>query len=172
MLKSLSCLLGIAASAMFAFPQSATFDSAAKVFRLDGGNVTYVFGVNSRGELQQMYWGGRLATGDHFAQPQPMREVASFDPSYSNTPQEYAGWGAGLFVEPALKITFADGSRDLVLHYESHTEKPDGVDVVLKDISRKVYVTLHYSIDATSGILSRSATIENREAQPVTIEQA
>jgi len=172
MLKSLSCLLGIAASAMFAFPQSATFDSAAKVFRLDGGNVTYVFGVNSRGELQQMYWGGRLATGDHFAQPQPMREVASFDPSYSTTPQEYAGWGAGLFVEPALKVTFADGNRDLVLHYESYSEKPNGFDVVLKDIQRDVRVTLHYAIDPETGILARSATIENHEQQPITIEQA
>src|SRR5205814_2244238 len=123
-------------------------------------------------ELQQVYWGGRLADTDTIPQPQPMREAASFDSSYTTTPEEYAGWGSGLFVEPALKVTFADGNRDLVLHYESHTVKPDGVDVVLKDISRKVLVTLHYSIDAGSGIVARSATIENREAQPVTVEQA
>ncbi len=159
-------------SELAAQPARVTFDAGAKVFRLNGGNVSYAFGVNPRGELQQIYWGGRLGDGDPIPQPHPLPEWASFDSSYSNTPEEYAGWGAGLFVEPALKITFADGSRDLVLHYESHTEKPDGVDVVLKDISRKVYVTLHYSIDATSGILARSATIENREAQPVTIEQA
>ena len=148
------------------------FDSAAKVFRLDGGGVSYAFGVNARGELQSIYWGGRLGDNDTFAQPQPMREAASFDLSYTTTPQEYAGWGAGLFVEPALKVTFPDGNRDLVLHYENHTTRADGVDVVLKDISRKVYVTLHYSIDAGSGIVGRSATVENREAQPVTIEQA
>ena len=97
---------------------------------------------------------------------------ASFDSSYTNTPQEYAGWGAGLFLEPALKITFADGNRDLVLHYDSHTITANGVDVVLKDIKRNILVTLHYAIDQDTGILSRSATIENREAQPVTIEQA
>ena len=51
-----------------------------------------------------------------------MREWASFDGSYTNTPQEYAGWGAGLFIEPALKVTFPDGNRDLVLHYESQTD--------------------------------------------------
>ncbi|MCL2660758.1 MAG: alpha-galactosidase, partial [Acidobacteriaceae bacterium] len=33
-------------------------------------------------------------------------------------------------------------------------------------------VTLHYAIDPASGILARSATIENREQLPVTIEQA
>jgi len=160
--------------ASFLAAQSAhvAFDSSAKVFRLDGGNSSYVFGINPRGELQQIYWGGRLAESDAIPQPQPMREWSSFDSSYSNTPEEYAGWGAGLFVEPALKVTFADGNRDLVLHYESHSARADGVDVVLKDISRKIFVTLHYSIDADSGIVSRSATIENREGESFTIEQA
>ncbi len=151
---------------------AAHFDAGSRVFRLDGGNTSYVFGVNGRGELQQLYWGGRLGASDSFPQAQPMREWASFDSSYTNTPQEYAGWGAGLFNEPALKVTFADGNRDLVLHYESHTETANGIDVVLKDIARPVFVTLHYSIDTDSGILARSASIENRGAEAVTVEQA
>jgi alpha-galactosidase len=173
MLKTISAAaLVCAASLLSAQASTARFDMASKEFRLDGGNVTYVFGVNSRGELQQIYWGGRLADSDKLPPAHPNREWASFDNSYSTTPQEYAGWGQGLFVEPALKITFADGNRDLVLHYDSHADKPNGLDVVLKDISRQVYVTLHYAIDPDSGILARSATIENRESSPVTIEQA
>ena len=148
------------------------YDGTAKVFRLDGGNVTYAFGVNSRGELQQLYWGGRLATTDRIPGAVPKREAASFDSSYTTTPQEYAGWGAGLFVEPALKVSFADGNRDLVLHYDHHENATDGFNVVLKDIKRKVFVTLHYAIDPGSGILSRSATIENKEQEPISIEQA
>ena len=173
MLKTFSCLIAMLAGCALASAEpAASFDPATKVFRLDGGGASYVFGVNPRGELQQLYWGGRLAASDHFPQAEPMPPWASFDSSYTNTPQEYAGWGAGLFVEPALKITFADGNRDLVLHYESHTFTPTGVDVVLKDIKRNILVTLHYAIDPDSGILARSATIENREALPVTIEQA
>jgi len=148
------------------------YDGTAKVFRLDGGNVTYAFGVNSRGELQQLYWGGRLAATDRIPGAVPKREAASFDSSYTTTPQEYAGWGAGLFVEPALKVSFADGNRDLVLHYDHHENATDGFNVVLKDIKRKVFVTLHYAIDPGSGILSRSATIENKEQEPISIEQA
>ena len=151
---------------------SVTFDKTQQVFRLDGGNMSYAFGVNSRGELEQIYWGGRLAASDQIAQPVPRPGWASFDTSYSTTPQEYAGWGAGLFVESALKITFADGNRDLVLHYVSHTIGTDGLEVVLKDIERPIYVTLHYTIDADTGILARSATIENRGKEPVTVEQA
>jgi alpha-galactosidase len=153
-------------------PSRVSFEPATKVFRLDGGGVSYVFGVNPRGELQQLYWGGRLGATDRFAQVAPLPEWASFDSSYTNTPQEYAGWGAGLFVEPALKVSFADGNRDLVLHYHSHTASSNGIDVVLKDIAREIYVTLHYAMDPESGILARSATIQNREAQPVTVEQA
>jgi alpha-galactosidase len=59
-----------------------------------------------------------------------------------------------------------------VLHYEKHEITSDGFNVVLKDIKRQVFVTLQYAIDSGSGIVSRSATIENREAQPITIEQA
>lgn len=151
---------------------SVGYDPDSKVFRLDGGNVSYVFGVNPRGELQQLYWGGRLAASDRVPAATPMREWASFDSSYSNTPQEYAGWGAGLFVEPALKVTFADGNRDLVLHYQSYEKTESGLDVVLKDIKRDLFVTLHYSIDPDSGILARTATILNRGSDPVTIEQA
>ena len=172
-MKTFTWLAGLLALCTMASAQTAvTFDKDSKVFRLDGGGVSYVFGVNARGELQQLYWGGRLGATDRVPEAKPMREWASFDSSYTNTPQEYAGWGAGLFVEPALKITFADGNRDLVLHYDSYQETQHGVDVKLKDIQRTIFVTLHYSIDPASGILARSATIENREAQPVTIEQA
>ena len=154
--------------------QTATvrFDAGTKVFRLDSGGTSYVFGVNPRGELQQLYWGGRLGVKDSFPKAKPAREWASFDSSYTNTPQEYAGWGAGLFNEPALKVSFADGNRDLVLHYESHAETANGFDVVLKDISRPIFVTLRYAMDPESGILARSATIENRGADAVTVEQA
>jgi alpha-galactosidase len=173
MMKAFSIAFALTVFQLAVFAQSpASFDPATKVFRLDGGGASYVFGVNPRGELQQLYWGGRLGAADRFAEAAPMREWASFDSSYNNTPQEYAGWGAGLFNEPALKVSFADGNRDLVLHYQSHTVETNGLSVVLKDIERPIFVTLHYAMDPESGILARSATIENRGTAAVTVEQA
>lgn len=174
MLKKICLATLFLAAATLTLAQKApvTFNAVTRVFRLDGGNMSYVFGVNPRGELQQIYWGGRLAATDTFPAALPMKEWASFDDSYTNTPQEYAGWGSGLYVEPALKISFADGNRDLVLHYVSHAISGNGVEVVLKDIERPIFVTLHYSIDPATGILARSATIENRGTEAVTIEQA
>src|SRR5271163_3042187 len=150
-----------------------TTAQTSPVFRLDGGNSTYAFGVNEHGELQPLYWGGRLGAHDNIPPARSFPELASFDSPYTTTPQEYAGWGAGLFTEPALKVTFTDGNRDLVLHFVRATQNsPQAVELQLKDISREIYVTLRYSIDPDTGILARSADIENREKQPVVIEQA
>jgi alpha-galactosidase len=144
-----------------------------QIFRLDGGDSTYAFGVNERGELQAIYWGGKLGAQDAIPAPHSMPEAASFDSPYTTTPQEYASWGAGLFTEPALKVSFTDGDRDLVLHFVSGKSSGPGVsEVVLKDISREIYVTLRYSMDQESGILARSAVIENREKNAVVVEQA
>jgi alpha-galactosidase len=144
-----------------------------EIFRLDGGNSTYAFGVNERGDLQPLYWGGRLGAHDSIPPAHSFPEMASFDSPATTTPQEYAGWGAGLFTEPALKVSFADGNRDLVLHFlKIASSSSNSAEIVLKDISREIYVTLAYSMDSESGILARSASIENREKQPVLIEQA
>jgi alpha-galactosidase len=146
---------------------------SGQVFRLDGGNCTYAFGVNEHGELQPLYWGGRIGVHDAIPAAKSNPEMASFDSPYTTTPQEYAAWGAGLFTEPALKITFADGNRDLVLHFVSATQNsPQAIEIRLKDISREVYVSLRYSIDPESGILARSANIENKDKQSLVIEQA
>ena len=146
---------------------------SGQVFRLDGGDSTYAFGVNERGELQQLYWGGRIGAHDAVPAAMGIPGIASFDSPYNNTPQEYAGWGSGLFHEPALKVTFSDGVRDLVLHYVSSSQPDEhSLEVVLRDISRAVTVTLHYRMDAETGILARSATIESKEQQPIVIEQA
>src|SRR3984885_13674051 len=143
-----------------------------QMFRLAGGGTTYGFGVNERGELQALYWGGKLEPSDKSAAAHSMPEVASFDSPGTTTPQEYASWGAGLFTEPALKVTFADGNRDLVLHYFSSKSTANAYEVLMKDISREIYVTLRYAMDAESGILARSAVIENRDKDAVIVEQA
>lgn len=148
------------------------YDSATRVFRLDAADVTYAFGVNEVGELQSLYWGARLAPGDSFAAAHSHPGWSSFDPPIDTTPQEFAGWGGGLYVEPDVKITFPDGNRDLVLRYVSHRIDGNKLLVTMKDISLEVYVTLEYEIDPATGILGRSATVENRTSGPFTIEQA
>jgi hypothetical protein len=56
-----------------------------------------------------------------------------------------------LYTEPALKVSFPDGNRDLVLHYLSHMLNGSHVSVLLKDISRDVWVELRYDTDQQHG---------------------
>ena len=148
------------------------FDPATKVFRIDAGGATYAFGINSADELQPVFWGARISSEDKLPAAVPMPEAASFDSSYTTTPNEYAGWGGGLYVEPALKVSYPDGNRDLVLHYVSHTIAGDELTVTLKDIDRNLYVALHYTVDDATGIVGRSAVIMNKTETPVMIEDA
>ena len=150
----------------------ATARGADTVLRLDGGETTYIVGVNEKGELQTIYWGGRLGKEERLAPARAGREVASFDSGVNTTPQEYAGWGGGLYVEPALKVSFSDGNRDLELRYVSNTQEANALNVMLKDVSEEVYVHLHYTIDPATGIVGRSAVIENKTNGPLTVQQA
>jgi alpha-galactosidase len=171
-------LLACAATASVpsAFAQSGDsemirFDSASRVFRLDAADASYVMGINDHEQLQTLYWGKRLPAEETFPATKASDSLSSFDMSVNTTPQEFAGWGGGLFVEPNLKITFSDGNRDLVLKYVSNEIGDSTLHVTLKDVSRDVFVTLEYQIDPDTGILRRSAVVENKTSGPLTIEQ-
>src|SRR5882757_6926243 len=141
-------LLGVPAISVFCAAQpspAVRFSQQNHVFRIDAGEATYAFGVNEKNELQSIYWGGRLGDDDTIPYPKAAHEVASFDSPGTTTLQEFSGWGGGIYVEPALKVTFSDGNRDLVLHYFSETTNKDGFVVVLKDVSRDIFVELHYT---------------------------
>lgn len=148
------------------------FDKTTNIFRLDAAKVTYAFGVDDKGQLQSLYWGPRLNASDAIPPAVTPAKGDAIDGDINRIRQEYSGWGGGLYYEPGVKITFPDGNRDLVLHYQSYSIKGDTLYVVLKDIERAIFVTLEYEMDAGTGILRRSATISNQTATPVIIEQA
>jgi alpha-galactosidase len=146
-------------------------DEATKVFRLDGAGVTYAFGVNGEGQLQSLYWGSALSSEDRLPAAVSVPENSSNEMPVTLTPFEFPGFGGGLTVEPALKVTFADGVRDLVLRYVSHQLDQDRIVVRMKDVSRAVHVTLTYAMDATTGILARSVVVENRTSSWIQLDQ-
>jgi alpha-galactosidase len=147
------------------------YDAARRIFRIDAGKVTYAFGVNADGELQTLYWGTRLAATDPLPEAMPPAPRSSFDPVGADTPQEYAGWGGPITVMPDLKVHFADGNRDLVLRYDSYRIDDGKLQVTLRDGQAGVGVILDYSVDADTGIIGRSARIENHAAQAVTLDR-
>ncbi len=159
-----------------------TAPTGAKIFRLDGAGVTYAMGVDDKGYLQPLYWGASLAAGDPLVATDPVKtgepvfvkapgELSGFDPAGSVTPQEYPGQGEGLVNDPGIKTVFADGNRDLVLKYRSHSVHGETLIVELADIRRPLTVTLRYTIDPETGVLARSASVRNGDNRAVRVDQ-
>ena len=92
---------------------------------LETQSTGYAIGLNRAGLLTHRYWGARL--------PRLQDYPATLDsPGYSFnspahlTPEEYPGYEDIKFVDPCLKVTFADGVRDLVLQFDSAEVRPAG----------------------------------------------
>jgi alpha-galactosidase len=172
------CLVLVAAlmTTQAALSQSAIhYDADARVWQISTGEMTYEIGVNDQKDLQTMYWGPRLEGPTKPIAAKAYPEAASFDPSVSTTPLEYAGWGGGLPTQPALKISFPDGNRSLLLDYlnSRQTDGPNGnqLEITLRDRFAEVYVHLFYKAFAP-GILARWSEIENHTKEVITVEQA
>jgi alpha-galactosidase len=147
------------------------FDDQTRVFRIDAADMSYVLGINEKKQVQTLYWGKRLSAAETFAAPHSDPGLSAFDSSINTTRLDFVAWGGGLYVEPDLKVTFPDGNRDLVLQYVSHTIEGDHLTILLRDISRDVYVRLEYQADAGTGVLRRSAQVQNRTSAPLVVEQ-
>ncbi len=152
--------------------QSIQYSEARKVWLLTTRQSSYAMGVGHDGALRNLYWGAPLWRLDDVAAPAERRDISSFDPRQMLENEEYPGWGGTRYYEPALKITRADGDRDLVLHYASHRIHDNDLDIILKDIRDPIEVTLHYRVYPDYGIIRRSATIRNGTANPFTVESA
>lgn len=156
----------------FASSAQIQYSEAKKVFLLTTRSSSYAFGVAADGALRNLYWGAPLWRLDDLAAPPAARGRSSFDPKEMMENEEYPGWGGPRYLEPALKITRADGVRDLVLRYASHRIEGNDLHVVLEDIRDAIEVTLHYRVYPEHGIVRRHATIKNSTSAPITVESA
>ncbi len=163
------CLLATFALAGSLFAQ-VTFNADRKLFFLSTTTSTYVLGINERNELQTVYWGAPITRAADFAAVRSTPERSSFDPSQTRIREEYPAWGGTRFSEPALKITRADGNRDVVLLYKDHTIENGALTIRLKDIQDDITVSLLYRLH--TGVIEKSTKIENGTKQDLSLESA
>ena len=148
------------------------FVPSKKLWVLDTDRTSYVVGINEENSLQNVYWGKKLVRDDDLAPAHTAPEHASFDSRESMTNEEYPGWGGLRYNEPCVKVTLADGTRDLVLTYVSHDIRGDTLEIHTKDIRYALTVDLLYRVYAHSGIVEKRSVIRNRTGQPVVVESA
>jgi len=133
---------------------------------------TMVLGVNEQGDLQTVYWGGPIPGLTDFAAAHSTPERSSFDPSPSRTREEFPAWGGTRYFEPAVKITRADGDRDLVLKLAESNLTQTTATLVLRDIKDNIRVSLLYRVWPELGIIEKHAVIQNSSQQSINVESA
>lgn len=141
---------------------------------LETRTTGYAFGLNQAGLLAHRYWGARLPQlTDYPPAPDPAG-WASFDSAAQLTPEEYPGDGEMKFIDPCLKLVFADGVRDTVLRYvgaELREADAPELRIHLRDTAYPLSLTLHYRVHADTDLIERWVTATNDGDAPVTIER-
>lgn len=141
---------------------------------LETRTTAYVIGLNEAGLLTHCYWGTRLPfASDYPAAANPDGWAGFNNPSHL-TPEEYPGYEDMKFTEPCLKVTFADGVRDVVLRYTG-AEIVQGTTpelrISLSDTAYPLSLTLHYRVHSTYDLIERWVSVTNEGTEPITIER-
>src|SRR5512145_1988495 len=85
---------------------------------LETHSTAYALGINWTGAPAHAYWRARLPYAEDYPAAPAKAGWASFSDAAHLTPEEYPGYAGMKFIEPCLKVTFADGVRDVVLTYD------------------------------------------------------
>jgi alpha-galactosidase len=138
---------------------------------LETARTAYALGVNDAGMLTHRYWGARLPRIVDYPPAMDSEGWASFNGPGEVLPYEYPGYAGSSYVEPCLKVVYADGVRDVVLEFVGADADDDTLRVRLEDAAYKLRLTLHYRVVEHLDLLQRWAVIENAGDAPATLER-
>jgi alpha-galactosidase len=142
---------------------------------LETDTTAFVFGLDWDRVPVHRYWGARLPRPDDY--PLPVRPAfwSSFDPPDSQRPEEYPAYAGCAYADPCLKVSFADGTRDAVLRYDSAEVvggDPAELRLILRDARYPLRVVLHYRCHAAYDLIERWAELINDGEEPILVERA
>ena len=142
---------------------------------LETSSAAYALGLNQAGLLAHRYWGVRLSFPEDYPPPPNPGIWSAFKNHAQLTPEEFPGYEDVKFIEPCLKVSFADGVRNVLLRFVS-SELGDGprpeLRLRLRDDAYQLQVTLHYALHEPHDVIERYASIINQGTAPITLERA
>ncbi len=144
---------------------------AKKLWILETQRTTYALGVNQKNELQNVYWGGRITRDDDVPAARLPGSFAFESPEGIQN-EEYPAWGGMRYAEPCVKITQANGNRDVVLNYVSHQINGEDLRITVKDIQTDLMVDLEYRVYPANDVIRKRAVIRNQTAENAVVESA
>ncbi len=153
---------------------SVAISTKREVFLLNTKHTSYVFGIDDQGLVRHLYWGKKIKSVEEFELPK-LTEVSTNDPVFEITKEEFPVYGGLRYKEHCLKVSFLDGTRELVYQYIGfdvvETEQYEELILHLRDTSYDFFMDLHYRVYETFDLMERYVVLSNEDQAPVQIEK-
>ncbi len=165
-----------------------------RIFCLTGKSVCYVIGVNEFGYPECLHFGLPLPLGElaKLRNPRLVRGhsvslpgTADRDADPSQMLMEVGGCNSGDYREPSLALTVADGSRITDFRYAGFQivgerncrQMPragggETLELFLMDPVSRIRLVLQYTVYPDTGVIVRTARIDNQSRDTVTLDRA
>ncbi|HZR41329.1 MAG TPA: alpha-galactosidase [Ktedonobacteraceae bacterium] len=135
----------------------------------------YALGITPENLVLHLYWGPRLTSFAGLPEPQLPHERASQSPALTVAAEEYPVFGGLRYNETAAKATFADGTRDLDLHFADfemieQATLPE-LHIQLRDKVYPLHVTLRYQVDIANDLIIRSVSFTNVGSETIILDR-
>lgn len=155
---------------MGAAVNAAAATAEPQVIAVTTDKLSMILSVAPNGELLFRHFGGRIDDAEPLSAMKTYRRA-----DHGTDPQAYSTMGGRNFLEPALRVTHADGDMNTELRYVSHETIPlDGSDATLTiirlvDTAHALDVQLVYTAYAKENVITTHTVIRNREQGDVVL---
>lgn len=155
--------------------QAITSTNGSLIWILQMNHAAYALGLDSKGQLQHIYWGAKLEAASDYETSQAYYERRSAERSPAVNREEFPVWGDYSFVEPCLKATYADGVRATLLQYTGYLVTRDGdletLTIELHDPGYPLKVQLIFRPIPEHNLIERHVAITNTGSVPIVLER-
>jgi alpha-galactosidase len=151
--------------------QTITTVTGNPLWILETRRSAYVFGIDTAGYLQHVYWGAKLVSAADYETPEAYRERRTMERTPDVSREEFPLWGDYSYGEPCLKAQYADGVRTVLMQYVDSAVEGNTLTVRMKDPYYALSLTLTYRVIPEHDLIERSAIVENTGADAIDIER-
>ncbi len=139
-------------------------------FILETETTAYALSITELGNVAHGYWGKRLNRIEDYPQVgEPAR--LNQETNYNVLAHEYAGWSQGLYLEPSLKCSFQDHTRDVVLKFAEYQIKENALILTLRDAAFGLAVDLIYRPWENYDLIERKVVLRNESDFSIQLQQ-
>lgn len=141
----------------------------SKNYFINTENTTYAIGVDDRGLVRHLYWGGRI--DDESLEIPDIWDTNSNHSDMDNAMTEYTAFGGKMYRNCAVKCRYFDNCRDCILKFKSAVQNENELVITLEDSVYSFEVELHYVTYPDSDIITRFARLKNKSDNDIFIEK-